>query len=123
MTPFKEKALSKLSIVIVNYNVSTLLRRCLQTVLASTGDIQYKVIVVDNNSTDDSVAMVQREFPDVPIIAMSAHVQPEEQARFLASGMAGFHNVSDSNESNSLGLLPEAGPFRGSYRFCHYTLE
>ncbi|MDA0977565.1 MAG: response regulator [Proteobacteria bacterium] len=26
----------------------------------------------------------------VPVIAMSAHVQPEEQARFLAAGMSGF---------------------------------
>lgn len=58
-----------LAIVIVNYNVRDLLRRCLQTVLASKGDITFRVCVVDNNSPDASVAMVQEEFPEVALIA------------------------------------------------------
>src|SRR5690606_30697830 len=37
-------------------------------VLASRGDISFRVIVVDNASTDDSVAMVRRLFPDVTVI-------------------------------------------------------
>jgi GT2 family glycosyltransferase len=49
--------------------VCALLRRCLQTVFATTGDISYKVVVVDNNSPDDSVAMVEAEFPQVVVIA------------------------------------------------------
>ncbi len=60
-----------LSIVIVNWNVRDLLRRCLNSVLSSS---QYpaagiEVIVVDNGSSDGSVEMVRAEFPGVHLIA------------------------------------------------------
>ncbi len=64
-------AFMDLAIVIVNYNVVELLRRCLQTVLASEGDFTYRVVVVDNHSTDASVAMLRREFPAIPLIMNS----------------------------------------------------
>lgn len=59
-----------LSVVIVNWNVCALLRRCLRSIVttAPSGPM-CQVIVVDCASTDDSVAMVQREFPDVQLIA------------------------------------------------------
>ncbi len=60
--------MTDLGIVIVNYNTRDQLRRALQTVSASTG-LSFKVVVVDNASPDDSVAMVQREFPAVHVIA------------------------------------------------------
>lgn len=58
-----------LAIVIVNYNTSALLRACLRSVFASTGDLRLAVCVVDNASPDDSVAMVRAEFPQVHVIA------------------------------------------------------
>ena len=58
-----------LGIVIVNWNTKELLRRCLQTVLASTGDFTFKVVLVDNASTDGSADMVKNEFPSVEVIA------------------------------------------------------
>lgn len=57
-----------LGIVILNWNTSTLLKRCLETVYASTGDFSYHVVVVDNNSPDDSAEMVRRDFPQVELI-------------------------------------------------------
>ena len=58
-----------LGIVIVNWNTKDLLRRCLQTILASTGQFTYKVVLVDNASTDGSADMVRAEFPSVEVIA------------------------------------------------------
>lgn len=58
-----------LAIVIVNYNTCGLLRDCLQSIYASQGDFTYQVIVVDNASPDDSVAMVNAEFPQADLIA------------------------------------------------------
>ncbi len=55
-------------IVILNWNTRDLLHRCLETVLASTGEIRLRVVVVDNASTDDSAAMVRRDFPGVELI-------------------------------------------------------
>lgn len=63
-----------LAIVIVSYNVCDLLRRCLQSVRESQGEIALAVCVVDNASTDGSAAMVGSEFPDVKLIANRENV-------------------------------------------------
>jgi N-acetylglucosaminyl-diphospho-decaprenol L-rhamnosyltransferase len=62
-----------LGIVIVNYNTRDYLLRCLQTVFASQGDFTYRVVVVDNASSDGSVAMVQAEFPQAEVIASAVN--------------------------------------------------
>ena len=56
-----------LSIVILNWNVCDLLGRC----LASLRSQRYalEIIVVDNASHDDSVAMVQAKYPQARVIA------------------------------------------------------
>jgi len=58
-----------LSIVIVNWNVRDLLRRCLHSILADSHTCPLEIIVVDNGSSDGSVEMVQAEFPDIHLIA------------------------------------------------------
>ena len=63
-----------LAVVIVNYNVSALLKNCLTTVYASTGELSYKVSVVDNASPDDSVQMVAENFPQAHLIANKDNV-------------------------------------------------
>jgi N-acetylglucosaminyl-diphospho-decaprenol L-rhamnosyltransferase len=62
-----------LSIVIVSWNVRDLLRRCLASVLAQPAP-SGEVIVVDNASSDGSVAMVQAEFPHVSVIENAGNV-------------------------------------------------
>jgi N-acetylglucosaminyl-diphospho-decaprenol L-rhamnosyltransferase len=61
--------LDDLGIVIVNWNTCALLRECLRTVFASTGEIRFRVVVVDNASDDGSAAMVAAEFPQAHLIA------------------------------------------------------
>ena len=63
-----------LAIVIVNYNVRDLLRRCLKSVLASQGEFEYETCVVDNASTDGSCEMVRDEFPQVQLISNHSNV-------------------------------------------------
>ncbi len=55
------------SVIIVNWNTQGLLRDCLHSVLGQTS-ASHQIIVIDNASTDGSVAMVQAEFPDVVLI-------------------------------------------------------
>ena len=57
-----------LSIVIVNYNVKNLLKRCLESVFKYQKDMEFEVIVVDNNSTDHSQKMLRSDFPQVRVI-------------------------------------------------------
>ena len=59
----------KISIIIVNYNVKYFLEQCLQSVHKAIQNIDAEVFVVDNNSVDRSVEMVQEKFPWVTLIA------------------------------------------------------
>ncbi len=59
----------RLSIIIVNYNVRYFLEQALLSVQQATKQIPTEVFVVDNNSVDDSVAMVREKFPTVHLIA------------------------------------------------------
>ena len=55
------------TLIILNWNARHLLARCLPSLLAQTYD-DYRVVLVDNASTDDSLAFVRREFPQVEIV-------------------------------------------------------
>jgi GT2 family glycosyltransferase len=59
----------KLSIIIVNYNVTKLLRNCLLSVQKYTEGEDYEVIVIDNASTDTSWGDLIPEFPKVHFIS------------------------------------------------------
>ena len=63
-----------LAIVVVNFNVSDLLRNCLVTVFKSIGEISYEVCVVDNASDDGSAGLVASEFPQAKLITNHENV-------------------------------------------------
>lgn len=58
----------EVSIIIVNYNTKDLLRNCLNSIINTTSDLSYEIIVSDNNSKDGSVEMIKSEFPKVLLI-------------------------------------------------------
>ena len=58
----------KLSVVILNYNVKHFLELCLRSVEAAIVNIDAEIIVVDNDSEDDSCLMVKSLFPNVNLI-------------------------------------------------------
>jgi GT2 family glycosyltransferase len=59
-----------ISVIIVSYNASELLDRCLQSVTAeaSASGLRVETIVVDNDSTDGSLEHVRSAHPDVQSI-------------------------------------------------------
>ncbi|MFK8038239.1 MAG: glycosyltransferase family 2 protein [Crocinitomicaceae bacterium] len=59
----------KLSVIIVNYNVAYFLEQCLNSTYKALEKVSGEVFVVDNNSIDGSVEMVQQKFPNVHLIA------------------------------------------------------
>ena len=66
----------QLSIIIVNYNVKHFLEQCLFSVLKAAAGMsertpsdQVAIIVIDNNSSDNSINYLQPKFPGVRFIA------------------------------------------------------
>ena len=57
-----------LSFCIVSYQTCDLLRECLNSLLASSHEMSFEVIVVDNHSADGTIEMLRTEFPDVKLI-------------------------------------------------------
>lgn len=55
--------------IIVNYNVEFFLEQCLNSVKKALEKVSGEVFVVDNNSIDGSVEMVQLKFPEIHLIA------------------------------------------------------
>lgn len=64
----------KLSIVIVNYNVKQYVEKCLRSVYAASRGIDMEVFVVDNASSDGSVAYLRERFPEVKYIENSRNL-------------------------------------------------
>lgn len=57
-----------LSIIIVSYNTRDQTVECIGSVYEKTSDITFEIIIVDNNSSDDSCEAIQKQFDDVIII-------------------------------------------------------
>jgi GT2 family glycosyltransferase len=58
----------QLSIIILNYNVRYFLELCVLSVQKAIEKIDAEIIVIDNNSQDDSCAMIKQRFPNVKLI-------------------------------------------------------
>lgn len=69
-----DAATMDVSIVIVNYNVREFLQQCLESIDRSKFSGTYEVIVVDNNSHDNSVQHLESKFPHVRFIALEENL-------------------------------------------------
>ncbi len=58
------------ALVILNYNGAEYLRTYLPSVIDSVNGTDHRVVVADNASTDDSIAVLQAEFPQVEVVAL-----------------------------------------------------
>lgn len=63
-----EIANKQLDIIIVSYNTAEYTKRAIQSVYDQTTTTSFNIIVVDNNSPDNSVDVIRDNFPDVILI-------------------------------------------------------
>lgn len=66
--------MSQLDIVLVSYNTAEYTKRAIQSVYDETHDTNFKIIMVDNDSKDNSVELIADEFPEVEIIQTGANL-------------------------------------------------
>ena len=62
------------SVILVSYNTVALLEPCLERLAAATARIDAQVMLVDNASRDDSVALLRRDYGRFDIVANDVNV-------------------------------------------------
>jgi len=68
MTAVKERVMQKISVIVPCYNAEPYLQRCLTALLSQSYPSEdYEVILIDNNSTDDSLHIAQ-QFPRIKLL-------------------------------------------------------
>ena len=80
-----------LSIIIVTYNSAKDIVPCLDSIERTKGDLNIEIIVVDNDSEDDTVEIVRLRYPYVYLIANSYNTgfpTANNQAIALAKGQS-----------------------------------
>ena len=64
----------QLSVIILNYNVRYFLEQCVLSVQKALINLDAEIIVVDNNSSDDSCEMMKQLFPHIKLIENPVNV-------------------------------------------------
>ncbi len=94
----------KLSIIILSYNTKNITVRCLKSIANIGSDKNNEVFVVDNASSDDSVATIKSQFPWVRLIENKENygfAKANNQAMKLAQGE--FVLLLNSDTENTSG--------------------
>lgn len=79
----------QLSVIIVNYNGGTMVMDTIRSVVATASDIDYEMIVVDNNSSDGSPAEIKKTFGErITILEMG------KNAGFASANNTGISKAS-----------------------------
>jgi len=79
--------------IVLNWNGHAYLAACLAALLAQEYPIE-RIVVVDNGSTDDSLAFLRQRFPDVPVLVNGGNV-----------GFAAGNNLALRNLTSDAALL------------------
>lgn len=79
----------KISVIILNYNVRYFLEQCILSVQEALRNLDGEIIVIDNNSADDSCQMMKDRFPEITLIENSKNIgfsKANNQAVKIAKG-------------------------------------
>lgn len=79
----------KLSVIILNYNVRYFLEQCVRSCERALKGMDGEIIVIDNNSPDDSCEMMKEHFPHITLIENKENVgfsKANNQAVKVAQG-------------------------------------
>lgn len=67
------------SVVVVNWNRARLLARCLDSLATQLEPVRFEVILVDNGSVDDSVALARERYGNHPRFQLTVLQNPENK--------------------------------------------
>jgi GT2 family glycosyltransferase len=71
------------SISIVTYNNDKIIKKCLQNILKNINNTDFEIIIVDNNSSDSTVSIIEKDFKNVRLIKNNRNI-----------GFGAAHNIA-----------------------------
>lgn len=95
----------ELSIIIVNWNGGELLRSCLRSIAAAPPSVSYDIIIVDNASSDDSVAWLRSAAVSALLPEIAVHIV--ENADNAGFAKANNQAIAQSQAPNLFLLNPD----------------
>ncbi len=96
----------KTAVVILNWNGEAYLKRFLPSVLSHSSPENTQVVVGDNGSTDGSVSLLEKEFPEVHLIKLDKNYGfSEGYNRILRQVSAGHYVILNSDIEVTPGWL------------------
>jgi GT2 family glycosyltransferase len=96
-----------LAVIVVSTNEAGWLRACLPTVLASAGDLDLDLVVVDNGAGDGTRELVEAEFPTARVVDSDNHGFPHANNQALMSIDARYVLFLNPDTEIVEGTLPE----------------
>jgi GT2 family glycosyltransferase len=103
-----------LSIILVNWNSAEFVRRCVDSIRASTGGLSYEILVVDNASFDGCDKLLKEHAPDV------IYIQSAENLGFAQANNCAFRA---SRGLSLLFLNPDTEVVDSALAILHGALE
>jgi GT2 family glycosyltransferase len=102
-----------LSIIIVNWNSGELLRRTVESIVACPPSLEYEIVVVDNASTDNSLAQLRASEEGAPLLS-EARLRVVENTENLGFGKANNQAFALTDSPLLFLLNPDTEVTRGS---------
>lgn len=59
---------TELSVIIVNYNGLKYLKKCLESLTQKLSGIVFEIVIIDNDSKDESCSFIKQNFPTIKLI-------------------------------------------------------
>jgi len=66
--------MTDVSIVVVSYNTSDLIQKCIDSVIKFSDNFSYEIIIVDNCSSDKSAEIIKKKYSDLILIENKSNV-------------------------------------------------
>lgn len=63
-----------LAIIIVSFNTCELTKKCIKSIFQSDSKLKFKIYLVDNHSSDQTISQIQQNFPQVEVIKSSQNL-------------------------------------------------
>lgn len=64
----------KLTVIIITWNAKDFMEKCLRSIYNRNRNLQFELIIVDNNSQDGTTGFIKSHYPDVTLIRNSTNI-------------------------------------------------